>query len=325
MSNHSSLQALKGYSVVSVLFRPQVWTRQTKRWRFWLWGTFLWRTLACTPAWQETPSAFLTTQPGSPWWMVKVKEIRKVQMSVPGLHLVLTSISSSPLRPSPFTVALANLPGGLPLLPGVFHHRGPGCHGDHLQTLLGPEKERLQQSAGRAEVGQEHSSEETGDTSDSPPPQVDGLQPPSRLNFSPVFTGVSGVHVHSAVRDMSDASLPSLQCYHHHPGRSVRVRASLRSSLGTAERSVRKRCKKHMVWKTRLMWKPCSTFLREIILQCGGITTIIILLMIGLQFNNNKQTDYKTLLTIMTTNCCPALNITCIMCVCVCVLQAGAG
>lgn len=68
------------------------------------------------------------------------------------------------------------------------------------------------------------------------------LPPPcirTREHLCVCCAGVGGVVVLAAVRDVSDASVSSLQRRHRHLGRGVRVRAALRPGLGAAPGPVR--------------------------------------------------------------------------------------
>ncbi len=128
-----------------------------------------------TPAWQETPSESPITLRGSLWSTVRY-DIQKLQFVLTEMICNSTVTEDltvcwclcsyfSRLRPAPLPAALSDILGDLHLLPWVFHHRHPRSHSSHVQTLLCPEEERLQQPVSRPEISQEHSSEETGNTS----------------------------------------------------------------------------------------------------------------------------------------------------------------
>lgn len=103
----------------------------------------------------------------------------------------MTAFPSLPFRPAPLPDSLSGVLGDFHLLLWIIHHRHPHCHSNHLQTLLCPEEERLQQPVSCPEISQEHSSEETGNTPVcvSDPPRL-SLNYKGPHIFYPVSVGV---------------------------------------------------------------------------------------------------------------------------------------
>lgn len=69
----------------------------------------------------------------------------------------------SHLRPTTLPAALPDLLGDLHLLLWVHYHHHPHHHSDHMQTVLCPKEEWLQQPVSCPKTSQEHPSEETGE------------------------------------------------------------------------------------------------------------------------------------------------------------------
>lgn len=77
--------------------------------------------------------------------------------------------------------------------------------------------------------------------------------------------GISRVLVLPSVWNVFDAPVSSLQCSHHHPGRSVGVRTSLRSCVGAAP---------WQVWPppctVSLPFSPCPPFSEKLQVRCSS-------------------------------------------------------